>query len=166
MNDSSRREALQQRALQHPDCAECFSRLGSAEVYTVTRKRDMALLAFDIELAHEFCQDGRVPQLIDREILDALLQVNGTTAEHIDHVDPNFPGIACPVDYTPGGQPVNGLIDGSHRAARCRREGRPFFAFHLTPEEAERCQQTAAAQTCAFLERVLRVATPIVKGSH
>ena len=166
MNNSSRREALQQRALQHPHCAECVSRLDSPEVYTVTRNRDMALLAFDIELAHQFCKDGRASQLIDNEILDAILQVNGITPEHVDHVDPTFPGIACPVEFTPDGQPVNGLIDGSHRAARCRREGRPFFAFHLTPEEAQQCQQTAAAQVCAFLERLLRQITPIVEGSH
>jgi hypothetical protein len=164
--NNSRRDALNQRAHANPRCAECVSRLDSPEVYTVTRHRDNALLAFDIELAHEFCQDGRAPQLIETEILDAILQVNGITAEHIDHVDPSFPGIACPVDYTPEGQPVLGLIDGSHRAARCRREHRPFFAFHLTREEAERCQQTEAAQVCGFLERVLRTATPMPKSSH
>lgn len=163
---NSRRDALNQRAHAHPRCAECVSRFDSPEVYTVTRYRDSALLSFDIELAHEFCQDGRAPELIEMEILDVLLQVNATTAEHVDHVDPSFPGIACPVDYTPEGQPVMGLIDGSHRAARCRRERRPFFAFHLTREEAERCQKTTAAQTCGFLERLLRTATPISKASR
>jgi hypothetical protein len=164
--NNSRRDALDQRAHANPRCAECVSRLDSPEVYTVTRYRDNALLAFDIELAHQFCQDGRAPQLIEVEILDMILQVNGITAEHVDHVDPSFPGIACPVDSTPEGQPVLGLIDGSHRAARCRREDRPFFAFHLTREEAERCQQTTVAQTCGFLERLLRTAPPIVKGSQ
>lgn len=164
--DNSRRDALNQRAHANPRCAECVSRLDSPEVYTVTRYRDHALLAFDIELAHEFCQDGRAPQLIEIEVLDMILQVNGITAEHVDHVDPSFPGIACPVDSTPEGQPMLGLIDGSHRAAQCRRDRRPFFAFHLTREEAERCQQTAAAQTCGFLERLLRTATPMAKASH
>jgi hypothetical protein len=150
----------------NPRCAECVSRFGSPEVYTVTRNRDHALLAFDIELAHEFCQDGRAPQLVDIEILDAILQVNGITAEHVDHVDATFPGIACPVDYTPEGQPVFGLIDGSHRAAKCHREKRPFYAFHLTQEEADRCQQTEVAQTCGLLERLLRASTPEAKGLH
>ena len=164
--DNSRRDALNQRAHANPRCAECVSRLDSPEVYTVTRYRDNALLAFDIELAYQFCQDGRAPQLIEVEVLDMILQVNGITAEHVDHVDPSFPGIACPVDYTPEGQPMLGLIDGSHRAAQCRRDGRPFFAFHLTQEEAERCQRTAAAQACGFLERLLRTATPMAKASH
>src|SRR5215472_8997952 len=164
--NNSRRDALDQRAQMNPRCAECVSRFGSPEVYTVTRYRDNALLAFDIELAHEFCQDGRVPQLIEPDVLDMISHVNGITEAHVDHVDPSFPGIACPVDYTPEGQPVLGLIDGSHRAAKCRRERRPFFAFHLTREEAELCQQTNAAQVCGFLERVLRTATPVAKGSH
>jgi hypothetical protein len=163
--NNSRRDALNQRAHANPQCAECVSRLDSPEVYTVLRNRDNKLLAFDIELAYELCQDGRTPERIEPEVLDAILQVNGITAEHVDHVDPSFPGIACPVDHTPEGQPIMGLIDGSHRAARCRRDGQPFHAFPLTEQEAELCQRTAAAQTCGLLERLLRTYTPTVKGS-
>jgi hypothetical protein len=90
------------------------------------------------------------------ETLDAILQVNSVTPAHVDHVDTNYPGIACPVDYTPEGEPVMVLIDGSHRASKCRREGIPFFAFQLTPDEARRCQQTDVARTCRQLEMLVR----------
>ncbi len=154
--NKSRHDAFRERAQANPRCAECLFRVDSPEVYTVTRYRDNTLLAFDIELAHEFCQDGRAPVEVPPEILNSILQVNGITPEHVDHVDTDFPGIACPVDRTDEGDPVFGLIDGSHRAAKCRREGQRFFAFHLTEEEAQQCQQTAAARTCAVLEGLLR----------
>lgn len=158
--NSLRKNAFHERAQINPRCPECVSRLESPEVYTVTRYRDSAVLAFDIELAHEFCQDGREPVEIPSDILDAILQVNGITAEHVDHVDPSYPGISCPVDFMPDGEPIQGLIDGSHRASRCRRDGIPFYAFRLTPEEAQRCQETAAARLVGYLELLLRDSAP------
>ena len=157
---NNRTSALRGCAQAHPRCPECVSRMESPEVYTVTRYRDNAVLAFDIDLAHEFCQDGRAPVEIPADIVDAILEVNGITPEHIDHVDPSYPGISCPVDFTPDGEPIQGLIDGSHRASRCRRDGLPFFAFRLTSEEAQRCQETAAARLVGYLELLLRNPAP------
>jgi hypothetical protein len=152
----SRQHALELRAEANPKCPECVSRLSGPEVYTVTRFRDNALLAWDIDLAAEICSDGRVPVQVPHDVLDDILQVNGTTPEHIDHVDLGFPGIACAVDWTPEGAPVMGLIDGSHRAARSRRDRVPFFAYFLSDDESARCQNTVGAHLCAHLESLLR----------
>jgi hypothetical protein len=152
----SRQYALRKRAQAHPTCPDCVFRSDSPEVYTIIRYWDNALLAFDVDLAHNFCRDGRAAKEVEIEILDAVLQVNSVTPAHVDHVDTNYPGIACPVDYTPEGEPVMALIDGSHRAAKCRKEGIPFFAFQLSAEEARRCQQTDAARTCRQLEMLVR----------
>ena len=144
------------RAQQHPHCVECLTRLTGPEIYTVTRFRDNRILAWDIDLASEICSDGRPAFPIPREVLDTILQVNGITDEHIDHVDVNYPGIACAVDRTPEGEPVLNLIDGSHRAARARRDGKIFFAYFLSDEESERCQRTNEARLAAHLETLLR----------
>jgi hypothetical protein len=152
----TRHEVFRERAQANPRCPECVIRADSPEVYTVTRYRDNALLAFDIELAQEFCRDGRAPVLLSADILDVVLKVNAVTADHVGHVDPSYPGISCPVDVTSDGQPVLGLIDGSHRAARCRRDGLPYWVFELTVEEAQRCQDSAAARVAGFLEMLLR----------
>ena len=155
MNPTKEQAALL-RAQENPTCVECVSRLTGPEVYTVTRFRDNALLAWDIDLAIEICQDGRTPIEIPPEILDDILSVNGTTVAHLDHVSLDFPGIACAVDFTPEGAPIKGLIDGSHRAARARRDKIRFFAYLLTDEESRRCQNTVGARTCAHVERLLR----------
>jgi len=148
------------RAALYPHCAECVQRDNSPEVYSVVRNRDHVVLAFDIELAVAICQDGRKPLLVPREDLAAILQVNGITEEHVNHVDITLPGIAAPVEFMPSGQPVMGLIDGSHRATRCFREGRDFFAYQLTPKEALQCQSTVVARTAQTLETMLRGSRP------
>jgi hypothetical protein len=153
---SSKQQAALLRAQANPTCIECVSRLEGPEVYTVTRFRDAALLAWDIDLAIEVCQDGRPPIEIPPEILDDILRVNGTTLAHLDHVSFDFPGIACAVDFTPEGLPIRGLIDGSHRAARARRDKVRFFAYLLTDDESQRCQNTIGARICAHLELLLR----------
>jgi hypothetical protein len=153
---TSKQHAAELRAQAYPDCIECTTRLTGPEVYTVTRYRDLALLAWDVDLATEICQDGRQPVEIPTYALDCILQVNATTAAHLDHVSLDFPGIACAVDFTPEGEPIRGLIDGSHRAARSRRDGKRFFAYLLTDEESLRCQNTPEARTCAYLEAILR----------
>jgi hypothetical protein len=157
---TAKRHAGQLRARAHPDCPECLSRLTGPEVYTVTRYRDNALLAWDIDLAIEICGDGRTPIEIPSDILDSILKVNGTTTVHLDHVSLDFPGIACAVDFTPEGDPIRGLIDGSHRAALARRNGVRFFAYVLTDEESQLCQKTPWARTYAYLERLLRSLAP------
>lgn len=152
----SKQNALLRRAQENPKCPECVSRLTGPEVYTVTRYRDNRLLAWDIDLAVAICNDGRTPAQVPTDVLDDILKVNGTTPEHIDHVDLSFPGIACAVDWTPLGGPIMGLIDGSHRAARARRDRVPFFAYFLTDDESARCQNTVGAHFCAHLEALLR----------
>ena len=153
---SSKQENAILRAQQYPGCVECLTRLTGPEIYTVTRFRDNRVLAWDIDLACQICGDGRPAFPIPREVLDTILQVNGITPDHMDHVDLSYPGIACAVDRTPEGQAVLNLIDGSHRAARARRDGGIFFAYFLTDEESQRCQSTDEARCAAYLETLLR----------
>jgi hypothetical protein len=142
------------------DCPECRGRLEGFQIYTVTRLEDQALMAWDVGLALKICSDGRSPILIQPDQLDDMLRVNQFDPRHLDHVDPAPPGIACPVDYTDDLQPILCLIDGSHRAARRRREGLAFFAYVLTDQESEMCQQTMKVK----LFRVLQGQQPEVTG--
>jgi hypothetical protein len=134
------------------DCPECRGRLEGSQIYTVTRLEDQALMAWDVGLALKICSDGRSPILIRPDQLDEMLRVNQFDPRHLDHVDPALPGIACPVDYTDDLQPILCLIDGSHRAARRRRDGLPFVAYVLTDQESQLCQQTMKVKLFRMLQ--------------
>ena len=157
---SLKQEAARLRAEQYSTCPECVSRLSGPEVYTVTRFRDNVILAWDIDMAVAICSDGRPAIPIPPDVLDDILQVNGTTPEHLDHVDLKIPGVACAVDHTPEGAPMLGLIDGSHRAALARRSGGIFSAYFLSDEESRRCQDSVEARLAAYLEGELRASLP------
>jgi hypothetical protein len=143
------------------DCPECRGRLEGFQIYTVTRLTDQALMAWDVGLALKICSDGRSPILIQPDQLDDMLRVNQFDPRHLDHVDPRLPGIACPVDYTDDLQPILCLIDGSHRAARRRRDGLPFFAYVLTDQESELCQQTTKVKLFRMLQGQQRLETSL-----
>lgn len=120
------------------------------EVYSVTRFTDNALLVWDIELARHICSDGRMPVEISPEWLDEMVRVNEVTLQHLDHVDPTVPGIACAFGYA-GQTPLIGLIDGSHGASRCRRDGLPFRAYLLSDQESLHCQEIAKRRFMDFM---------------
>jgi hypothetical protein len=61
--------------------------------------------------------------------------------QHVNHVSVKYPGIIAHVYYPlPDGTEAHGhvLIDGNHRAARCIKLGKPFFAYVLSPAESRR----------------------------
>jgi hypothetical protein len=121
-------------------CARCQSRReGRPEIYTFERF-DHRVFTWDIVLARQICSDGRSAMFVPAEDLDTILGVNSTDTAHLDHVDPRMPGIACACGSADG-RPLWVLIDGSHRGARCRRDGLPFFTFLLTDDESRRCQE-------------------------
>jgi hypothetical protein len=99
-------------------------------------------MAWDVELALKICSDGRQPVQVHPVQVNEMLRVNQFDPVHLDHVDPALPGIVCAIDYTEDSYPIVCLIDGSHRAARCRRDGLPFFAYVLTDHESQLCQNT------------------------
>lgn len=129
-----------------PTCSECKSRRQGFQIYSTIRLADKARLAWDVELALRIASDGRAPIAISPSRVDEMLRVNQVDSGHVDHVDPAVPGIICILGYTDNHVPIFCLIDGSHRAARCRRDGLTFQAYVLTLEESKRCQETSAAE--------------------
>jgi hypothetical protein len=123
-------------------CLECQGRREGFQIYTA-RVDNQHLLAWDVELAWTICADGRTAIRLHRSYLDEMLRVNQYSPAHLEHIDPAQPGIACAIDYTEDLSPVLCLIDGTHRAARCVRDGISFFVYMLTEEESVRCQHTA-----------------------
>lgn len=113
-----------------PHCrsgAETFSYLGGAYL-------------FDVDAAREFVATGREPVEVDDESVRLSMDGLRLVPEHVDHVDPAFPGIIAHVSFPdPSGEVLRGhvLIDGNHRAARCLRDGLPFRAHLLTEAESE-----------------------------
>jgi hypothetical protein len=124
-----------------PSCPKCRQRREGPELFRFERY-DGAAFAWDIRMARELCSDGRSPSFVPPEALDAILSVNRTEPGHVDHVDPKIPGIACACGSATG-QSLWVLIDGSHRAARCRRDGLPFLVHLLSDDESRLAQDEA-----------------------
>jgi len=95
---------------------------------------------FDVDRARALAGDGREPVEVDDESVRESIDNSEMDECHIPHVDPSIPGVIAHVSFENGpGDVVTGhlLIDGHHRAARCLRDGRPFFAFLLTEAESQ-----------------------------
>jgi hypothetical protein len=140
-------------AIVDPACPECRGRRDGLQIYSSIRLKDKVRMAWDIELALQLASDGRTSITVHPALVDDMLRVNQVDPRHLDHVDPTVPGIVCAVDYTPNLEPIFCLIDGSHRAARCRRDNLPFQACVLTEEESRRCQQTSVVELFLLMER-------------
>src|SRR5439155_17198266 len=81
----------------------------------------------------------REPVEVDDESLRLSMIGCRLVPAHVDHVDPKYPGIISHVWYAdPAGEDLHGhvLIDGNHRAARCLRDGLPYFAYVLSECES------------------------------
>jgi hypothetical protein len=130
------------QSVLNPGCSECRGRLEGIQIYSARRVADQSLMAWDVELALKICSDGRQPVQVHPVQVNEMLRVNQFDPVHLDHVDPALPGIVCAIDYTEYSYPIVCLIDGSHRATRCRRDGLPFFAYVLTDQESQLCQNT------------------------
>lgn len=99
----------------------------------------MRVYKFDVTLARELTADGREPVEVDDESVILSLEDCKIYSDHVDHVDPKYPGIIAHVEFPyPNGEIIRGhvLIDGNHRSARCLRDGLPFFAYLLTEDES------------------------------
>ena len=94
---------------------------------------------FDVDAARLLAADGREPVEVEPESVRDSVRLSKVYGQHVDHVDPTFPGIIAFVWFTTDdGETFRGhlLIDGNHRAARCLRDDRPFFAYLLTEDES------------------------------
>lgn len=96
---------------------------------------------FDVDLAIEIATDGREPVEVDEESLRRCIRNNEIDEEFLREVKIGRPGIIVNVPYQlDDGRTITGhlLIDGNHRATRCLRDGKPFYAYVLNEEETTR----------------------------
>lgn len=143
-------KTVESPSLFDANCPECQQKRQLPRIFTFERS-DGQVFAWAIDLAIKFCSDGRMPFPVPMQDLGTILGVNEINQGHLEHVDPRIPGIAC----TCGA--INGcallvLIDGSHRAARCLKERRPFLVYTLTEEESLRCQERVPSLLTEFAQ--------------
>ena len=143
---------------RNPDCPHC--RTGSE-----TFRYSKSVYKFDVDLAREIVSDGRLPVELDPEDVKYSVDTTHIYPEHIDHVDPSFPGIIAQMWYPePDGTVSHGntLIDGHHRAARCLRDNLPYFVVLLNEEESQRILLKGPDREEAFrIARRVRQACPV-----
>lgn len=97
------------------------------------------LYKFDIDRAREIVLDGREAVELEPDDVRFSVDVCRIYEEHLDHVDTKYPGIIAHYWYPlPDGTVAHGhlLIDGHHRAARCLRDGLPYYVHILTEAES------------------------------
>ena len=94
---------------------------------------------FDVDMAWTFAEDGREPVEVEEESVRISVEKCIINEGHVAHVEPQYPGLIAHVEYhEENGETIRGhlLIDGHHRAVRCLRENKPFYAYLLTEEES------------------------------
>jgi hypothetical protein len=121
-----------------PDCKQCQS---GPEVF------HLLALTFDVTKAIEIVTASERPVIPVNYDPEAMLI--GINAKHLDHVDPTIPGIIATVKMKKSGEELRIVIDGNHRAARCRRDGGQFTCYKLTEAESY--------EVCKYGKELLRV---------
>jgi glutamate-1-semialdehyde 2,1-aminomutase len=93
---------------------------------------------FDLHQARRFVREGHEPFEVDEESVRDSLDQGSFTPEQLNQADPLCPGIIAHVQLQADNQVHTGhvLIDGHAQAARCFRDGLPFLAYVLSPEES------------------------------
>lgn len=118
-----------------PDCPKCVRPSGETYHYLYR------LFLFDVDRAWKLAYGTpRESVELETESVEWSVQTAHIQDRHVGHVDATIPGLIAHVRLrTGGGGEVRGhvLIDGHHRAARCLREGLPFFAYILTEAESD-----------------------------
>lgn len=127
----------------HADCTKCIPGEFVRVEWFEYNWNDGLSQKWDIIRAKALLQkQPRLPHRIDLHELPIVLSnyEGGIDAAHVEHVQPirMSPGIAILRDFK--GQNCCLLIDGYHRAAACLKEGRPYWAYFLTDEEAKQCE--------------------------
>ena len=115
------------------ECHRC--RRGRSEVYIYLDRT----YEFDVDLARELVGDGRKPVELEDESVRASVANSDIDEQHVDHVDTSHPGIIAHIFYRKeDSEEVQAhlLIDGYHRAARCLKEQRPYYAYLLSEDES------------------------------
>lgn len=123
----------QRRQRKNPDCKHCGT---GAETFRYSKN----VYKFDVDLARELVSDGRETVELDRDDVQYCVDTSRIYPEHVQHVDPRWPGIIAQMWYPePDGTVAHGstLIDGHHRAARCLQDDLPYYVYLLTEEESQ-----------------------------
>ncbi|WP_372716929.1 hypothetical protein [Novipirellula sp.] len=94
---------------------------------------------FDVDMARAFVSDGRESIELEPEDVNYSVDRVEINEGHLAHVDPSIPGIVAHLYYpADDGTLVHAhrLIDGHHRASRCRQDKMPFYVYVLSEEES------------------------------
>jgi len=99
-------------------------------------KYSFMALRVDVQKANQIvdAKDHPIVEL-PKEFLDSIRGLIRINEAHLPKVDVTRPGIVAQYQ-TKDGQRITLLIDGNHRAEAARRQGKPFSAYMLTPEES------------------------------
>lgn len=153
-----RKQSKPRRGAADKSRASCPHCVGGPETYGYLKRA----WVYDVDLARRLVSDGRAPVELEPDDVAYCVDNSRIHEQHLDHVDTRFPGIIAHL-WGPGesGTWEHGhlLIDGNHRAARCLRDGLPFFAYVLTEEESERILQRGPGRepaTAGHPERACR----------
>lgn len=114
------------------DCSRCNR---NGEAFYCFKKNYI----FDVDLAREMVSDGREVFELDADDVDYSIDRCEINEGHLAHVDPSFPGIVAHLFFRDDdGTMVHAhrLIDGHHRASRCRQDGLPFRVHILSERES------------------------------
>ncbi len=111
------------------DCPRCKT-ADSNHLETIERNICGVLMTFDVSRAIRLAT-SKTPIDLPNQIRDMLISVGSFDESHVWHVDHKYPGIIVALE--------NGIfmIDGHHRAERCRRLEKPFKAFLFSADETE-----------------------------
>ncbi|WP_231612025.1 hypothetical protein [Novipirellula galeiformis] len=94
---------------------------------------------FDIDMARTMVGEGRETFELEPDDVDYSVDRAEINEGHLEHVDPSIPGIVGHVFYPDEDGTIvhaHRLIDGHHRATRCRNAGLPFHVYVLSEEES------------------------------
>lgn len=115
-------------------CSRCERTPEDGEAFRCYQNR----YKFNIDIARQLVADGREAIEMDVEDIDYSLERAEINEGHLPHVDPSIPGIVSYVFFPTdeGVVRASRLIDGHHRAARCRQLGIPFRIYVLSERES------------------------------
>lgn len=158
-------DARLRTALEMPRerCHNCLMhalnvRLQLTEDYGISDEHGRALSWSINKAIAEIQAANLVPQPVSHAELWALLEGHDLTIGHLDHIPRGVPDLGILAPSPDASTTGYALINGSHRAARALRDGRPFNVFVLTPDMSHRALligqefETIQAAVVAFLQ--------------
>jgi hypothetical protein len=134
-------------AAPHKDCFRCQTMADGRSATTEFIQREIhgMLYQFDVSRAFDYSKDRPIVEL-EGPLLDLFLTISGVGKEHVDHVDERHPGFILQI------QDGVFLVDGHHRAHKCRKLGIPFQAYVFGEEHSNRLLKRVESKPCNTYE--------------